>query len=327
LKRTSVQLEKELEQAKANPPEGPEIVVEYSFDEDTNDDPAKPLVLRNVSQRHTAYNVRPLHMQVEKVTAYFAPSLISSIGPLQTVNVKVRIDDKAGPLTRDWFYRLFGSTYNDATASMEELFTEKPFELVVTFENKDGSKRFVTECEILYRQWKKRVTVGRTCIRLVALKEPSHPALQPVAPRSEADTSRIKYLRLEMCNQDDPDTPLYPAVEPYRNRVVLVLINQRDVDIEVSMPVWESEDVHAKIPLPSTLQLEAPYSKRPNDWQWDSHWEKCLTLASQQAFKVTVDFRIPFGDGIDIRLKRGTTGCFIFPLRVQDKLVQERVRI
>jgi hypothetical protein len=145
------------------------------------------------------------------------------------------------------------------------------------------------------------------------------PPIVTVAP------PHTRFLRLEKCGREDSDDGLYPAEPPYLDRVALVLINQRDVEIEVGMPVWESEGVYAKIPLPPSLQLEGPYGRRENDWV--SHWERCLVIQSQQAFKVTVDFRIPFGDGMDIRLKRETTGTLVFPLRIQDKLVQERISI
>jgi len=162
LTQKNLELQKELEQLRNNPPDGPEIIVEYDTDEN-DQHPDKPLILKNNSQQHTAYNVSVLDLPVEGKTAKFRPSLIPSIGPTGDAEVHPVVEGDT-PLTRNWFYRLFASSYKDS--GTEELFSPKPFNLSVAFENKDGSKKFVTECEILYTHWKKRVTIGRTSVRL-----------------------------------------------------------------------------------------------------------------------------------------------------------------
>lgn len=152
-----------------------------------------------------------------------------------------------------------------------------------------------------------------------ALAHPGEGEQSSVPHLRPTEKPQIKFLKLEELKRGDSADRSYP------DRFSAVLVNNRDIDVEVSMPIWESKDVHVQIPLPPSLQLEAQFGWRKDDWE--SRLKRCLAVKPQQAFKITVDSRVADGDGIDIRLKRGTIGCLVFPIRAGNKLYQERIEI
>jgi hypothetical protein len=140
---------------------GPEIVVDYLYSENSKDnhDQNRPLVLRNISNEQ-AYNVQVLPLETEFGRIQWVPPLIPYIEGKKELNV---FADLTGTGTSPLFTRripdfLFKS-YRDS--SVEELFGVKTFRLGIRYKGV-GPEVFETTCELLFRPWKKRTSIGRT---------------------------------------------------------------------------------------------------------------------------------------------------------------------
>jgi hypothetical protein len=163
-------------------PEGPEIIVDYAYAEDSNDhhDANRPFVLKNVSTAFSAYNLEVRPLATDHGTMAFDPPVIQCIEPLNTVNVFADLKD-AGPLTNrrrlpDFLLRASKDT------DVSELFATKTFSLVVQYQAAD-STTFESEYELLFRPWKKETKIGRLKRRVV-------PRESPLSERTRAGAAR-----------------------------------------------------------------------------------------------------------------------------------------
>jgi hypothetical protein len=138
---------------------GPELVIDYKYAEDRRDchDANAPLVIKNISQTEQAYNISVLPLQAGEGVLDFEPELIPYIEAAGSKNVFAWIK-KGSPLFRRRLPDFLFTTYKDE--SVEELFGIKTFTLCIRYEGA-GSTRFEISCELLFRPWKKEVSVGR----------------------------------------------------------------------------------------------------------------------------------------------------------------------
>jgi hypothetical protein len=147
---------------------GPEIVIDYSYAEDStdHDNPDAPIVIRNASPTYPAYNIEVLPLETDQGTAPFAPALIPYIEPAGTQKVFANIEG-GSRLFRKRLPNFLFKSYKDASG--DELFGTKSFALRVRYTG-TGHTIFETECELLFRPWKKETKIGRIDRRV--LKRP-----------------------------------------------------------------------------------------------------------------------------------------------------------
>lgn len=109
----------------------------------------------------------------------------------------------------------------------------------------------------------------------------------------------------------------------YRDKVRFVIANSGE-EIEVWTPLWESNDVVEMPPLMSRLTLieEARGAKTDGAVEYS-----CLSLKPCQVFSGWIGLTQSHGEGLQVRLNRGTTGQLVFPLKIEGKLRYERVQI
>src|ERR1700722_465570 len=143
-----------------DPTGGPQIVIEYVYAENDKDhhDANAPLVLKNVSTV-PAYNVQVLPLAIDGGSAAFEPDLISCIEPAGKKNVFADVAEASpffGGRRRlpDFLFKSYKDT------SFEELLGKKIFSLRVRYNGRDETV-FETECELLFRPWKKETKIGR----------------------------------------------------------------------------------------------------------------------------------------------------------------------
>lgn len=75
----------------------------------------------------------------------------------------------------------------------------------------------------------------------------------------------------------------------------------------------------------SRLRLEGPRGWKADDWE-PEEWP-CLTLKPGQTFSGWIGLHSPHGEGLHVRVNKGTTGHLVFPLKIEGKLTYERVQI
>jgi hypothetical protein len=140
---------------------GPEIVADYLYSENSKDkhDQNRPLVLRNISNEQ-AYNVQVLPLETEFGRIQWEPSLIPYFESKKERNVFAELTGTgASPLFTRRIPDFLFSSYRDS--SVEELFGVKTFRLGIRYKGV-GPEVFETTCELLFRPWKKRTSIGRT---------------------------------------------------------------------------------------------------------------------------------------------------------------------
>jgi hypothetical protein len=151
---------------------GPEIVVDYNFEQrkswealnTRNTNREAPLVIRNISTKETAYNVRVLPLMIEGETVTFEPAVIPYIEASGKKDVAARVPG-GSPLTIKALPIWLGRSYKDT--STEELFSTKSFPLTIEYESGGSPNRtYQTECQIRYRHWHHVVDIGTTKRRL-----------------------------------------------------------------------------------------------------------------------------------------------------------------
>jgi hypothetical protein len=157
-----------LEPTKDSEHGGPNVVVEYSYS--ASDGPAKqsgPLVLKNISNKDAAHNVRVLPITVGELSATFSPDVVSFIEPLNHKEVKVKIDGVA-PIFRNCLWLLFKR--GEKGWKTGELFTRHPYTLLIEYEDADHTRLFETSADLRYRPWKNEITTGETRRRIKKLQ-------------------------------------------------------------------------------------------------------------------------------------------------------------
>jgi hypothetical protein len=137
---------------------GPEIVIDYIYAEDDKDhhDANRPLLIRNLSSASAAYGVRVLPLETDEGSVAFEPDLIPYIEALGERNVFA--DAKGSSLVSRRLPDFLSKSYKDTDAT--ELFATKTFSLRIQYTGGD-SMVFETECELLFRPWKKETSVGK----------------------------------------------------------------------------------------------------------------------------------------------------------------------
>lgn len=100
----------------------------------------------------------------------------------------------------------------------------------------------------------------------------------------------------------------------FGDRVWMQFENQWDTEIEIWGPVWNSKDVHIRLPV-DCLRLG------------DEKPAPCVRVPSSQKFGLQVYFSSPPDKGIAIRLSRAETGSLMFPIKIEGKLKCEKVDI
>ncbi len=165
----------------------PEIVLDYSYAENSKDhhDANCPLVLRNVSSAFPAYNIEVLPLEIGQASAAFEPHLIPYIEPEGTRNVFANTRS-GSPLFKRRLPDFLLQSYRDE--SVGELFGTKTFALRVRYQG-TGSTVFETQCELLFRPWKKETKIGRIDRRVVSGEGPRSPRIRHAA------TSQLKNNR------------------------------------------------------------------------------------------------------------------------------------
>jgi hypothetical protein len=150
----------------------PRIVIEYAYEDrdrswpplTVNNKPDAPLIVKNVSTVNAGYNIKVTPLTVEGVTATFQPALIPFIEAGGRAEVLTQIPGE-GPLFRRGLPGLLRRSYRDASA--DELFGDKHFVLIVEYDDGgDPANAYETQCELLYRPWKDRVSMGKVKTRL-----------------------------------------------------------------------------------------------------------------------------------------------------------------
>jgi hypothetical protein len=151
-----------VEQTTHVPIEGPEVVLDYFF-EDRNRDTISseiPLTIKNISATAAAYNVDVLPLQIEGMVCSFTPQLIPNIPAQGSTNVFA--DDRNGSilLRRSFPIFLYRSSYKDQ--STDELFGVKCFPMRIRYTNASGTTRFETVADVCFRAWKRETCIGKT---------------------------------------------------------------------------------------------------------------------------------------------------------------------
>ena len=147
--------------------DGPNVVVEYSYSEsDSLGKRSQPLILKNISNKDAAHNVRVLPITVGKLTASFLPDVVPFIEPLNQKELKVKIDG-VSPIFRDSLPVLFAGSYKDKDI---KFLAEHPHTLLIDYEDADNTRLFETSAELRYRPWKKKITIGETRRRIKKLE-------------------------------------------------------------------------------------------------------------------------------------------------------------
>jgi hypothetical protein len=121
--------------------------------------------------------------------------------------------------------------------------------------------------------------------------------------------------------------PVKPDVSDvyYKDKIRFVITSSYNDTISVWAPLWKSSEVNYQPPLAAFLQLEGPKGWRADDWEKDAH--ECITLKGGRSFKGWIGLSPPFGEGLELRVNRRTTGQLTFPIKVEGKLRQESVPI
>lgn len=142
-------------------PDGPHVVVEYSYSEEGNfaGGMSDPLIVTNTSAKDSAHNIRLTPLTIGKLKSEFEPEVLTYIEPLGKREVQPRINDVFPTLRHD-FPILFKRSYKDT--SNEELFREQTHKLLIEYENADNSKLFESIVEFRFRPWKTVISVGET---------------------------------------------------------------------------------------------------------------------------------------------------------------------
>jgi hypothetical protein len=154
----------EIERPKDINQDGPDVGVEYSYSD--NDAAAKrdqPLILRNLSNKDIAHNVRVLPMTVGELNASFVPDVVPFIEPLGRKEVKVSIEGVV-PLLREDFALLFKRNYSDK--STQELFGKRPYTMLIEYEDSSGGRLFETTAVIVFKPWQNETNIGETRRRI-----------------------------------------------------------------------------------------------------------------------------------------------------------------
>lgn len=119
---------------------------------------------------------------------------------------------------------------------------------------------------------------------------------------------RNKYLKYLSSVPNTSDEPSYP------DSVRFGFQNQWDTEIEVWGPVWESNDVHMH-PLINCLTIG------------DEKPAPSIIVPSSRPFSFVANFSSPLNRGIQIRLGRTETGTLVFPIKIEGKLVSEKIDV
>ncbi|MGA2077212.1 MAG: hypothetical protein ABSH52_27290 [Terriglobia bacterium] len=147
--------------------DGPNVVVEYSYSD--RDGPAKrsqPLILKNISNKDAAHNVRVLPVTVGELTASFLPDVVPFIEPLNQKEMKVKIDG-VSPILRDSLPVLFAGGYKDKDI---KFFAEHPHTLLIDYEDADNTRLFQTSANLRHRPWRNKISIGETRRRIKKLQ-------------------------------------------------------------------------------------------------------------------------------------------------------------
>jgi len=120
--------------------------------ESLQDDPARPLIVRNVSADRIAQNVSVLALVLPEGKAEFEPEVVAAIPPKESAEFTVDVEGAGvSPVLRDRLLTLLQKTYKDT--SMEELVTPKAFSVEIQYEDASTGAGYITACEILYTRW------------------------------------------------------------------------------------------------------------------------------------------------------------------------------
>ncbi len=115
----------------------------------------------------------------------------------------------------------------------------------------------------------------------------------------------------------------HDSEDQFRDKVRFIMTTSRDLDIWT--PLWESSDVAHQSPLTVTLYKEGPKGRLANDWE--SQGQHCLRLLAGASFAGWIGLLQPSGEGLAVRVNKGTTGTLQFPVKIEGKLTYERVPI
>jgi hypothetical protein len=130
-----------------------------------------------------------------------------------------------------------------------------------------------------------------------------------------------KYLTLvEAWHSPSP----HGSTDNYKEKVRFVIQNGGK-DIELWTPLWESKEVVHQSPMISRFQLEGPKGYREKDLSKEEF--ACISLSPGQSVAGWIGLLQPAGEGLPIRVKRGTTGFLVFPIKMEGKLTFERIAI
>jgi len=257
--------------------DGPEVVVDYNYSEDSSDnhDPNRPLVLRNISAQVQAYNIEVLPLQTEVGTVKWRPDLIPYIEAQGRRNVFADVHDAGGsPLLGQMLPHFLFKTYKDK--STDELFGTKSFELHVRYKGMDSSKTFETVCELKFRPWKRRTEIGRTERRIVAAFDARQTAREGDSQNERPSTSeqvktceiRFEYLPGNLL--DNGWVRAYPKDTDVRPKATIA----PDAPIAGSI-IIDAPDGHAyeyqlpiNVRLSDRLKFAAKYSSTTMIFTW-----------------------------------------------------------
>ena len=149
---------------------GPELVVEYEY-KNGKDVSAKPLVVRNNSKLHAAYNVRIEPLTNELCRACFSTPDVIEAG--SSGEAKARIPSSS-PAFRDHFWEFF-TTFPKPT-TLTDITAPQTIPMFLYCQDVSGTIGFKTECKVTFVLAWQTVSVGfvkRTVFKLPSEASPN----------------------------------------------------------------------------------------------------------------------------------------------------------
>jgi len=121
----------------------------------------------------------------------------------------------------------------------------------------------------------------------------------------------------------------YSPLEPgnYPDKVWFVIKNTSGENVNLWAPIWEVDPtnrVFAKQPIGTAIWKMASALPSVSDKAED---QGCVMLTPGEQVRGWIGLLEPAGEGLSIRVKRGTTGYLVFPLKVSGKLWYEKIKI
>ena len=169
----------------------------------------------------------------------------------------------------------------------------------------------------------KKTTEVDNCATLLGMERAEVNSLRDeVKAIANAKRTGWPYLTVERESVDLPTTD--PTIT-HKNKLRIVVRNDSGKEIQVWAPLWdESSEVKCSWPFGAKLRLAGPKGWVSNDWQEEQY---CLAVAPQAHFQCWIGLMPPSGDSIERRAPQQRNGVLIFPIKVENTLLEACVKV